>query len=71
MPFLRGQGQKEEGSESTNITSPTLVVPRWSKIIIVRRPKLGNASLFTKCLFTILVPLDPPPSQNSEVMDSS
>ena len=29
---------------------------------------LGNASLFTKFLFTILVPVNPPPS-NSEVMD--
>ena len=31
---------------------------------------LGNASLFTTLLFTILVPLNPPTSQNSEVMDS-
>ena len=25
--------------------------------------KIGNAGLFTKILFTIFVPLDPPPSQ--------
>ena len=30
---------------------------------------IGNARLFTKCLFTSLVPLNPPPPQNSEVMD--
>ena len=28
--------------------------------------KLGNASLFTKCVFTIFVPLDPPPSPNQQ-----
>ena len=32
-----------------------------------RNQEIGNASLFTKFLFTILVPLSPPPNQ--KVMD--
>ena len=30
---------------------------------------LGNASLFTKCLFTIFAPLKPPPLPTSKMMD--
>ena len=33
------------------------------------RSRLGNAGFLTKCLFTLLGPLNPP-SQNSKVMDS-
>ena len=40
-----------------------------SSLAIIKEALIGNAIVFTECLFTILVPLEPPPSQNSELMD--
>ena len=51
------------------LSSQTKVARLFDGYETLRGPKIGNACLFTKFLFTILAPPTPPPSQNCEVMD--
>ena len=63
---LRARKRAQSPQENPKMGSPgSKKVAKESK----KSPKIGNANLFTKCWFTIFVPLDTPPLPTSKERD--